>query len=278
MNEYSGLAKAARWLGFGLLGLVVVVVDFPVIVVVFNAFKSAADISSNSLLPSDPLTVDNFRRLGDASFGTFVWNSFIVSAGGTLIALVGAVTGGYALSRFRQRGLGAYSGFLLAIQMIPIVVTLLPLFVIVKNLGLLDTHLGLILIYGSFLMPFAMLIARSFFDTIPADLEEAAWIDGCSRLQTLVRVVAPLAAPGLVSITVICFISAWNEYLLASVFLTSSELLTVGVGLQLFSQQNITEWGPVMAGSTVAMIPSLLVYLAFQRYFVSGALAGAVKG
>lgn len=266
-----------RRLGIAALFVAVAIVNLPVIVVVLNAFKTAGDLASNALLPT-ALTFDSFRIIEHSSFGTWMVNSLIVAGFGTLLAVVAAIFGGYALSRFRQRGLEGYSRLLLAVQMVPVVLTLLPLFLVLKRLDLIDTYLGLILIYGALLLPFSTWIARAFFDSIPADLEEAAWMDGCSRVQTLVRVVAPLAAPGLVSIGILCFITAWNEYLLASVFLRSNELLTVGVGLQLFSQQLSTQLGPVMAGATVAMIPSLLVYLLFQRYFVSGALAGAVKG
>jgi ABC-type glycerol-3-phosphate transport system permease component len=274
------MIAARPWLsrvGTALLIVAIVLVNVPVIVVILNAFKSAADLAANSFFPVHP-TLSNFHVVAQASFGTYVVNSLIVCSFGTALAVITAMFAGYALSRFHQRGLDAYSRFLLAVQMVPLVLTLLPLFLVFKSLGLINSYLGLILIYGALLLPFATWIGRAFFDSIPADLEEAAWVDGCSRVQTLVRVVAPLAAPGLVSIAILSFITLWNEYLLASVFLRASNLLTVGVGLQLFIGQNLTSWGPVMAGATVAMIPSVVVYLCFQRYFVSGALAGAVKG
>lgn len=266
-----------RWIGVTALAVVVLLIDLPALLVISNAFKTRADIQAHSLIPSS-FTLENFDALGNLPFARFVLNSFVVAAGGTFVAVLAAVFGGYALSRFRQRGLEGYSRFLLIVQMVPVVVTLLPLFLVLKHLALLDTYQGLILVYAALLVPFATWVGRAFFDSIPADLEEAAWVDGASRLSTLVRVVAPLAAPGLVSITVLCFITAWNEYLLASVFLRDSELLTVGVGLQVFAQQLQSDWGPVMAGSAIAMLPSLAVYLIFQRYFISGALAGAVKG
>lgn len=270
-------SRPLRWALIVGLILVVLIIDLPALLVISNAFKTTGDIQAHTLIPSE-LTLDNFDALGQVPFARYVFNSFVVSAGGTFVAVMAAVFGGYALSRFRQRGLEGYSRFLLVVQMVPVVVTLLPLFLVLKNLALLDTYMGLILVYGALLLPFATWIGRAFFDSIPADLEEAAWMDGAGRWETLLRVVAPLAAPGLVSITVLCFITAWNEYLLASVFMRESELLTVGVGLQLFSQQLVSNWGPVMAGSAIAMLPSLAVYLVFQRYFISGALAGAVKG
>jgi ABC-type glycerol-3-phosphate transport system permease component len=273
----TGRSTLARRLGTVALFLAVALVNLPVIVVILNAFKSATDITTQAFFPAHP-TLHNFDVIKHSSFGRFMVNSFVVATAGTAIAVVAAISAGYALSRFRQPGLEAYSRLLLAVQMVPVVLTLLPLFLVLKQFSLIDSHLGLIIIYGAFLLPFSTWIARSFFDSIPKDLEEAAWMDGCGRLTTLVRVVAPLAAPGLVSIGILCFITAWNEYLLASVFLRSENLLTVGVGLQLYTSQNSTDWGPVMAGATVAMIPSVVVYLVFQRYFVSGALAGAVKG
>jgi ABC-type glycerol-3-phosphate transport system permease component len=266
-----------RRIGTALVYLAVALVNLPVFVVILSGFKSAADITRKDFFPAHP-TLHNFDVIRHSSFGTYMLNSLIVSACGTAVAVIAAIFAGYALSRFRQRGLESYSRLLLAVQMVPIVLTLLPLFLVLKRLSLIDSHLGLIIVYGAFLLPFSTWIARAFFDSIPADLEEAAWMDGYGRVSTLVRVVAPLAAPGLISIAILCFITAWNEYLLASVFLRSDNLLTVGVGLQLFTAQNSTQWGPVMAGATVAMIPSVLVYLGFQRYFVSGARAGAVKG
>lgn len=278
MNRHPVVRKVGRILGLALLALAVLLVDFPVFLVVLNAFKSAADFANERLLPSH-LNWENFNELSRVPFGRYVVNSFIVSTGGTALALFAAVLAGYSLSRFKGRGFDAYSRLLLGVQMVPVVVTLLPLFVIFKDLHLLDSYGGMILLYGALLTPFATWIAKSFFDTIPTDLEEAAWIDGYSRTQTLMRVVAPVAAPGLVSVALLAFITAWNEYLLASVFLSSINHYTVGVGLQNFQQQlGTTNWGPVMAGATIAMLPTVGVYLLFQRYFVRGALAGAVKG
>lgn len=278
MTARSALRPIGRWLGALALTLAILIVDFPVFVVILNAFKTAADFASERLLPSH-FTWVNFQSLGQVPFGRYVMNSAIVSTGGTLLALTSGVLAGYALSRFPSRGFAAYSRFLLAVQMVPIVVTLLPIFLIFKDLHLLNTYQGMIILYGAILTPFATWILKAFFDSIPAELEEAAWIDGCTRREALFRVVGPLAAPGVVSVGLLAFITAWNEYLLASVFLGANNLFTVGVGLQLLQQQlGATNWGPVMAGSLIAMLPTVGVYLVFQKYFVRGALAGAVKG
>lgn len=279
MTARAPFKLAGRWLGGLLLALAILVVDFPVFVIILNAFKTAADFATEKLLPSH-FTWSNFHTLTQAvPFGRFVLNSAIVATGGTVLALTAGTLAGYALSRFPSRGFSAYSRFLLAVQMVPIVVTLLPIFVIFKDLHLLNTYQGMIILYGAILTPFATWILKAFFDSIPLELEEAAWIDGCTRRETLMRVVGPLAAPGLVSVGLLAFITAWNEYLLASVFLGANNLMTVGVGLQLFQQQlGASNWGPVMAGSLIAMLPTVGVYLVFQKYFVRGALAGAVKG
>jgi multiple sugar transport system permease protein len=267
--------------GLGLLGkaaviAAVILVDFPVLTVLIYAFQPNDAVLAHRLRPAS-LTLANFSSLGQLPFTQYVINSFVVSAGGAGLALVAAVLGGYALSRFRQRALGGYARLLLIVQMVPVVVTLLPLFLVMRDLHLLDTYIGLILIYAALLLPFATWIARAFFDSIPIELEEAAWVDGCSRMRGVLRVVAPLAGPGLVSIATLSFITAWNEYLLASVFLTGPAM-TVSVGLQTFTEQIGPIGGAVMAGAALAMLPSVAVYLLFQRYFVSGALAGAVKG
>jgi multiple sugar transport system permease protein len=276
MTTYRSRSGLLSVLGKAAVVLAVLVVDFPIITVIVYAFQPDEAVLAHRLTPGS-LTLANFRSLGQLPFGQYVINSFVVSAGGAGLALVAAVLGGYALSRFRQRALAGYARLLLIVQMVPVVVTLLPLFIVMRDLHLLDTYAGLILIYAALLLPFATWIARAFFDSIPMELEEAAWVDGCSRIRSLIRVVAPLAGPGIASIATLSFITAWNEYLLASVFLTGPAM-TVSVGLQTFTEQIGPIGGAVMAGAALAMLPSLAVYLLFQRYFVSGALAGAVKG
>lgn len=253
------------------------IVIVPVLIAVLNAFKTPEDLDAKTLWPTT-FTLRNFEQLSYFNFPRFMLNSFIVAGAGTLAAVIPGILAGYALSRFRQRGLTLYSGFLFASQMIPGVLTLIPLFIIISKLGLVNTQIALIFIYGAILLPFATIIGRGFFDAIPIELEEAAWVDGCSRLQALRLVVARLSLPGLASIATISFITAWNEFMLANIFLRSAETRTVSVGLQLFAQQQSTDWGAVMAGATIAMIPTIAVSIIFQRFLVSGALSGAVKG
>ncbi|HTX62917.1 MAG TPA: carbohydrate ABC transporter permease, partial [Acidimicrobiales bacterium] len=254
----------------------VVVLDIPVLTVIVDAFQPSEDVSAHRIIPRR-LTLSNFSSLGQLPFGRYVLNSFIVAGGGTVLALGGALFAGYAMSRFRRRSVNAYGHVLLAVQMVPTILTLLPLFLLMRDLKLINTYWSLILIYGALLLPFSSWIARAFFDSIPKELEEAGWVDGCTRRAALRRIVAPLAGPGLVSIAILSFITAWNEYLLASVFISGPDM-TVSVGLQTFTEQLGPIGGAVMAGAAIAMVPSLAIYLIFQKYFVSGALAGAVKG
>jgi ABC-type glycerol-3-phosphate transport system permease component len=275
-RSQGGRRRLLSLTGRAVVIIAVVVVDFPILTVAVYAFQPNQAVLAHHFDPGH-FTAGNFALLGQLPFTQYVINSLVVSAGGAGLALVAALLGGYALSRFRQRALAGYARLLLIVQMVPVVVTLLPLFLVMRDLRLLDTYIGLILIYAALLLPFATWIARAFLDSIPLELEEAAWVDGCTRLRTLARVVGPLAAPGIASIATLSFITAWNEYLLASVFLTGPAM-TVSVGLQTFTEQIGPIGGAVMGGSVLAMIPSLAVYLIFQRYFVSGALAGAVKG
>jgi multiple sugar transport system permease protein len=272
----KGVRRPLSVVGKSLFILCVIVIDIPVLTVIVDAFQPSNAVSAHQIIPTQ-LTLANFSALGQLTFAKYVLNSLIVSGGGTLLALFGAVFGGYGLSRFRRRSVNAYGRILLVVQMVPIILTLLPLFLLMRDLRLINTYWSLILIYGALLLPFSTWIARSFFDSIPIELEEAGWVDGCSRRATLLRIVAPLARPGLISIAILSFITAWNEYLLASVFL-SGPSMTVAVGLQTFTEQVGQVGGSVMAGAAVAMIPSLAVYLVFQKYFVNSALAGAVKG
>lgn len=263
-------------LGTG-IAVVTVCIDFPVLMVLLNAFKTTDELNSTQVFPTH-FTLANFHQLGGTTFLRYLGNSAIVAGGGTALAIVCATSAGYALSRFRRRGVALAGQLMLAVQMIPVVVTLLPLFLVMREIRLLNSYQGLILLYAALLLPFSTWIARSFFDSIPVEIEESAWVDGASRARSLFSIVAPLAAPGIVSIGVLGFVTAWNEYLLASVFIQTQGKLTVGVGLQLFSEQLASNVGPVMAGAVLAMIPSTVVYLVFQRHFVSGALGGAVKG
>jgi ABC-type glycerol-3-phosphate transport system permease component len=272
-------SKLETTLTYGVLIVALVIVDLPVFLVMANGFKSPEEIASSySFLPRDPTLLNFQELLEDGSFFQYAVNSLIIATFGTLAAMIPAVLAGYAISRYRTRAVSLYSRSILIVQMLPIVLMLVPMFLVIKGLGLLNTHLSVIILYAALLLPFATWVARSFFDKVPRDIEEAAWIDGCSRIQALRHVIVPLASPAVASIAIFSFIAAWNEYLLASLFLRDDSVMTVPVGVQRFMEQYSTDWGSLMAASTLAMLPSIAVFVLFQRYFVAGALSGGVKG
>lgn len=228
-------------------------------------------------LPEKP-TLEAFIKIWQIRpFGHYLLNSLIVAFGTTALCLVCAALAGYAYARFTFKGSKATLFILLITQMFPYVMLATPIYVSFVRLHLLDTHLGLILADTTIALPFSVWMLRSYFVTIPKGLEEAAMIDGCSRLSAFVRVILPLSAPGLFATAVYCFLLVWGEFLFA-VTLTSSDVMrTVTVGLYSFVGQFLIEWNYLMAAITVVTIPVVVLFIWSQRYLVSGLVSGAVK-
>jgi ABC-type glycerol-3-phosphate transport system permease component len=186
--------------------------------------------------------------------------------------------GGYALSRFRFKGSEGAGYLILVTQMLPTTLTVIPIYLIFKSLALLDTRTGLVIAYTTFALPYCLWMMKGFFDTIPRDIEEAAQMDGCSRVSSLFRVVLPLSIPGLVATSLFAFILAWDEYLFGITLLRSAETRTIAVGIATFIGEYGTPWDLIMTTSVIATIPVLLMFLFLQRYLLQGLTAGAVKG
>jgi ABC-type glycerol-3-phosphate transport system permease component len=270
------LLKAGKFI---LLCVLVVIVNLPIITMILNSLQSNTELMvSSSLIPHHP-TLENYSNLfGQTDFPTFFKNSIIVGGGSTLISVVLAGLAGYALSRFHNPFLNTYASGVLLLQMFPVILVLIPLFLIFRDLQLINTYWSAILIYISGQLPFATWLYRGFFASIPRELEEAAWIDGCSRLGGLFRIVLRISAPGVAAVVILSFLLAWNDYLVANIFLNQENLMTVPVGIQLFIQQFAAQWGSLMAASTMAMLPVVLFFMFIQRYMIQGMTAGAVKG
>ena len=225
------------------------------------------------------MTLDNFVFvLVKSSFPTFFRNSIVVSLGTAAIVTVIAAGAGYAFSRFRFRGRYGVMFVLLLTQMFPLVMLIAPIYRLMAPLGLTDNLVGLIVVYTAFSTPFASFLMQSFFDGIPKDLEEAAMIDGCSRLAALRRVILPLTLPGLGATLGFVFTAAWSELLFALVLINSDSQKTFAVGLLTFVTKFSVDWGQMMAACVLALIPAVLFFLFIQRYLVQGLTAGAVKG
>ena len=198
---------------------------------------------------------------------------------GTIISIICAGGAGYVLSRYHQkRFVSNYSRGLMMVQMFPLILALIPLFIIFKGLGLINTYYSVILVYTVLNLPFATWMFEGFFDAIPRELEEAAFVDGTSRFGSLTKIVLPLSGPGTAAVTIFTFLLCYNEYLIASIFLQSPDTMTIPVGIQMFMAQYSTDWGSLMAAATLASIPTIIFFLFVQKYMVQGVVAGAVKG
>jgi ABC-type glycerol-3-phosphate transport system permease component len=268
-----------QWHLTAVMTFVVLLINVPIIMMILNSFQTTVDIrNSKSLFPLNP-TLANYVFLGSSTpFFTYLRNSVITALGASALSLVAAVLAGYALSRFRNGLLSTFSSALFAVQMFPIVLALIPLFVLFRTLGLIDSPLSVMIVYAVLNLPFVTWMARSFFDTIPKELEEAAMIDGCNQYTAFYRIVLPLAGPGLAAVSIFAFLMAYNEFFVANVFLRSTETMTLPVGIQMFMQQFSTDWGSLMAASTLMMVPTLVLFLFIQKFITHGAVSGAVKG
>ena len=254
---------------------------FPFFWMILSAFKPKDEIrtATPSFIINAP-TLENFRRvLFDAGFINYIKNSLIVSVIACGLSMVIAIMAGYALSRYYRLKLVKVSNFaMLLSQMIPGVLLLVPLYLTMRMLGILETYLCLILAYTTFVIPLCTFMMSSFFDTVPLALEEAAEIDGCNKAQTLIRVILPLSIPSLVSTGLYAFINAWNEFMFGYIFISTDKYRTLTPAIMLFKGANTIDWGSMMAGSVIAVIPVTIIFLFLQKYFMAGLMSGSVKG
>lgn len=231
------------------------------------------------------ITLDNYRELfvsaGGANENATLFlhalkNSSIIAFSATFIALVLGVFSAYALARLKFPGSNSSMALMMTAQMLPPIAIVIPIYVLLRRFQMLDTHMGLVLVYLSFILPLVVWLMRSYFSSIPSELEDAARIDGCSRLGALFRVILPLAGPGLVSVAVFAFIAAWNEYLYAFI-LTTVDAKTLPVLIGEFSTKLGLEYLRIAAAGVLASLPPVILALAFQRFIMRGLTAGAVK-
>lgn len=205
-------------------------------------------------------------------------NSYFIALAVTLVSLVLATLAGYGFSRFDFRGNRIMQLFIIGTQMIPPISLIIPYFIMIVTLKLYDSYAGLVLTYTAFVLPFSTLMMISYFNTIPQDLEEAAMVDGCTRVGSLVRVILPIVLPGLVATGVYAFLLAWNEYLFAVTLTQSAEMRLVPVGIAMLMGEHVYQWNLMMGLSVLASLPLLIVFLFLQKYLISGLTVGAVKG
>jgi multiple sugar transport system permease protein len=230
-----------------------------------------------TILPT-VVTLENYIRLFSKT--TFVANlghSLIVAIGTMFVGLSVSITAAYAFSRFRFPGRRLLMLQFLLVNMFPIVLLIIPLFIIMKSLGLLDTHLGLVLAHSTFSIPFATWMMISYFDAIPRSLDEAAMVDGCTPVGAMLRVVLPLTVPGIIATGIYIFITSWNEYLYASI-LAGQKVRTLTVAIQTLVGEYEIAWGLLTAGGVMGALPVTLLFMLIQKRLVAGMTQGAVKG
>lgn len=275
MTSWRGHAVVAAG-----VAIVLIVALFPFLWMALSSVKMLRELYTvpPHWLPSDP-TLEHYRKVLFASnIPRYFLNSVAISFGSTAIALALAVFASYGLARFSFKGKGAAQAFVLVGQLLPTAAIIVPLFVTLKAFGLVNTYLGLILVYTILTLPLSVWMLTSYFRAIPVELEEAAIIDGASRLSILFRITLPLSLPGLVSIVLFSFVTTWNEFIFALVFAQDSRVKTLPIGIAEFTGEFTTDWGAVMAASLIMTLPIVVLFLALQRLFVGGLTAGAVKG
>jgi ABC-type glycerol-3-phosphate transport system permease component len=229
-------------------------------------------------LPNEPTWGNYWTVMFNSNIPRYFLNSVVISVGATGLALVLAVFSSYGFARFDFKGKPYFQSFVLVGQLLPTAAIIVPLFITLRYLGLVNTYWGLILVYMIITLPLSVWMLTSYMKGIPVELEEAATIDGASRLGVLFRITLPLAMPGLIAVIVYSFVTCWNEFIFALCFATDSSVKTLPIGLAEFSTEFNTDWGGVMAASMVMTLPVAILFLAFQRLFVGGLTAGATKG
>lgn len=253
---------------------------FPVFWVISMSLRPQADVLTYppQLIPTrftfEPYEVVLFN----SQMPQWVWNSMKVTVLQVVGILFVTIPASYAFSRFDFRGRRTALIGVLLFQMISPVVIVIPMYNMMSTMGLLDSHIGLVLLYIGLQIPFSIWLLKSYFDTIPIELEESAQLDGCNRLQALRHVLIPSVLPGIVVVMIFNFVFAWAEFVMAYTLLTESALYTVSIGVYAFDGEYGTAWTLIAAAAVVAMIPMLIMFLALQRYFIRGLAEGAVKG
>ena len=266
--------------------LYVVVIDlcllilYPYFVMFCTALKSRAEIFSinGTILPIEPLW-SNFADIWTlAPVARYMLNSLLVAGGSTIISIICGIPAAYALSRMKFKGQTAFLGFVIISQMFAPVVLLIGIYKVLATMGLTDSILGLIFINAAFNQAFTIWLLRGTFMGISAEMEQAAKIDGCNKLQAMFKVLLPVAAPGIVTTLIFIFINAWNEYTVALCIISSNVLKPITVGINIFNGYNMIQWQYLFAASVFAIIPVVIMFMCIEKHLVSGLASGGVKG
>ena len=253
---------------------------YPYFVMLCTALKSRAEIFSinGTVLPQVYMWSNFVDIWQKAPMAKYMMNSILVAGGSTIIAMICGIPAAYALSRMKFKGQTAFLGFIIVSQMFAPVVLLIGIYKVISMIGLTDNILGLVFINAAFNQAFTIWLLRGTFMSIPADMEQAATIDGCNRIQAMLRVLLPVAAPGIVTTLIFIFINAWNEYTVALCLISTDTFKPLTVGINIFNGYNIIEWQYLFAGSIFAIVPVVILFMSIEKHLTSGLTAGGVKG
>jgi multiple sugar transport system permease protein len=259
--------------------IMIAVLAFPILLLAFNSLKTQTQIFASPMGVPHTVTWENFRLvLSETTFLTNLKNSALVALFTVALSVIVTAPAGYALSRFKFRGRTFFSMWLLATQAFPGIIMVLGLFTVLKVYGLINRLPGLVIMHTSFSLPFSIWLLKGYFDKIPVELEEAACIDGCTRLRSLIKVVLPLSVPGLLAVATFSMLLSWNEFFFALVIMRDNAHYTLPVYLARFvGSGGVVQWGPLSAAALLVTIPVFILFLLGQRYLVSGLTGGAIK-
>ena len=271
---------ATRILLYFVVALICIVILYPYFVMLITALKTRGEIfdPNGSLLPVDPVWTNFVDIWTIAPMAKYMLNSLIIAAGSTVIAMICGIPAAYALARMKFKGQTAFLGFIIVSQMFAPVVLLIGIYKVIKMLSLTNTLLGLIFVNAAFNQAFTIWLLRGTFISISAEMEQAATIDGCNRIQAMIKILLPVAAPGIVTTLIFIFINAWNEFTVALCLISTDTIKPLTVGINIFNGYNMIEWQYLFAASIFAIIPVVILFMSIEKNLTSGLTAGGVKG
>lgn len=273
-------SKSTIFFTYVFLAALSIVALLPFIVAITTSFKERPDIYNIPFLwlPRTPTWQNYYNVLVVDKFVQFFLNSLFIAIFTTIITITLSIFAAFGFSRFRFKGRNILKTMTIAGYLVPTAVLFLPFYILMNTMNLIDNLWSLILTYSALTMPISLLMLISYFSSIPTELDEAAMIDGSSRLNTLARVIIPLASPGIVSVSLFCFISSWQEFLFGLIFINDVPKRTLALALVSYKGIYGVDWGNLMAATVFAVLPTTVVFVLFQKWLISGLTQGAIKG